>query len=116
MAGFTSFYNNRVRAVASTATDINAEIAAQNAEDYLVSAVTFNAADVAFLLFTLNSYPEVVPTTAQKVNAVGPTQADIDTDTAAEAEDGNVPTGVFADPGSGQFFILYQQLNDAPAP
>lgn len=116
MAEVISFYHNRVRSVASTATDINAEITAQNAEDYLVSAITFNAADVAFLLFTLNGYPEIIATKPQKVNAVGPTQGDIDTDTEAEVFNGNVPTGVFADPGSGQFFILYQQLNDVAEP
>lgn len=116
MAEVISFYHNRVRAVASTATDINAEITAQNADDYLVSAITFNAADVAFLLFTQNGAPDLMPTKPQKVNAVGPTQGDIDTDTAAELFNGNVPTGVFADPGSGQFFILYHQLNEVAEP
>lgn len=116
MASSSSFYNNRVRAVTNTALAINAEIATQNAADYLVSAITFNAADVAFLLFTLNASPELVATAPQKVNAVGNTQGDIDTDTAAEALDGNVATGVFADPGTGQFFILYQQLNEVAEP
>lgn len=116
MASAFSFYNNLVRAVGNSASAINAEIAAQNAADYLVSAITFNAADVAFLLFSLNSYPEIVPTKSQKVNAVGNTQGDIDTDTEAEAFNGNVPTGVFADPGTGQFFILYQQLKEVAEP
>lgn len=113
MASSFSFYNNLVRAVTSTAIAINAEIATQNAANYLVSAIAFNAADVAFLLFTLNSYPDLVATNPQKVNAVGSTQGDVDADIAAEALNGNVPSGVFADPGAGQFFILYQQLNDA---
>ena len=116
MAGVTSFYNNRVRVVENTAAAINTEITAQNGEDYLASAITFDAADHVFLLFTLNGYPEVLPTPPQKVNQVGTTQGDIDSDTTAEAEDGYVPTGVFADPGTGTFFILYQLLNEAPAP
>ena len=109
-------YNNIVRVVSNAAEDINTEIADLNADNYILSAITFDAADNAFLFFTYSAYAAIFVIQPQKVNAVGSTQGDVDTDAAAEALNGYVPTGVFADPGTGQLFILYQQLNEVPEP
>lgn len=109
-------YDNLVRTVGDGAATINAELAAQNAADYVASQLQFDGAGNAVLLLTKNPAPTVAATLPQKVNVVGITQGDLDTDTAAEAEDGWVPTGVFVNVAGPVLYVLYQQLNEIVAP
>lgn len=114
MAGVDSPYQNLVKVTTADATAINALLATMNGDDYLASNVVFNGAGGATLLFTKNLGATYTSTAPQKVNEVAVDQTAVDDDVLAEAEDGNVPTGVFAD--GGTMFILYQQLNAVIAP
>lgn len=110
----SSFYNNVIRVTTNNATAMNAEIATQNAADFLLTNIVFDASTRALLLFVSNAGASYVPTAPQKVNLLpGSTQTDVDTDTAAEAPAGYVPTGLFFDPATDNLYIAYQLLNDS---
>lgn len=106
-------FDNLVRVTSDDATSMNAEIAAQNIADYLLSAVAFDGTGLAFLFFGKNLGLAYLPTAPQLIKAVGGTQGDLDTDKATQAEDGYVPTGVFCN--GPQAYVLYQQLADSGA-
>lgn len=103
-------FNNQVRRVTAspvTASDINTEISAMNADDFYMTDLKFTDANNAFLLFAKNLDASI--TWSQKVNEVTQTQAALDADKATEEADGNYPTGVFVTPG-GALLVFYQTL------
>jgi len=89
-------------------TEINAELATQNAAGYWMMSMEFVDANTALLLFGKNdaSYGY---TADQKVNAVAATQVAMDADKATETFDGYWPTGLFVTPG-GSALVLYQLI------
>lgn len=116
MAGVFSYYQNLVKVTTEDPAVINALLATMNADDYVASNIVFDADGNAAVLFTKNTATTFVPITAQKVNTMAVDQATVDADVLAEAEDGNVPTGIFTSATGSTFYILYQQLNGGGAP
>jgi len=104
-------FDNKVRVTTDDATALNAEVATQNAADYLLFSVAFDGAGTALLLFGKNAGAAYVPTAPQKVNAVAATQGAVDADAATESADGYVPTGIFTNGTTA--YVLYQQLDDS---
>jgi hypothetical protein len=102
-----------VNATPVAASDINTEIATQNAADYVVSSIEFIDADNVALLFMKNDIATYGYSIDQKVNLVAANQAAVDADKAAEVVNGYWPTGIFVTPG-GDLLVLYQLLDEAP--
>jgi hypothetical protein len=111
-----SGFDNMVRLVTGapiSATEINAELATQNAAKYWMTSLEFIDANNAVLLF--GRMAEVYGFTAlQKVNLVAATQLAIDADKATEIAGGYWPTGLFITPGG--LLILYQLLDESVLP
>lgn len=104
-------FDNTVRVVTGSPvgpTEINAELATQNAAGYWMTSLEFVDANTGLLLFVKNdaSYGY---TADQKVNAVAATQGAMDADKATEILDGYWPTGLFITPG-GSALVLYQLI------
>jgi hypothetical protein len=108
-------FDNTIRAVTGSpvgATEINAELATQNAAGYWMTSLEFVDANTALLTFVKND--TIYGYTAdQKVNAVAANQSALDADKATETADGYWPTGVFVTPG-GVALVQYQALDSVP--
>lgn len=108
-------FNNTVIVVTGSPvgpTEINAELATQNAAGYWMTSMEFVDANTALLLFVKTN--AIYGYTAdQKVNQVAANQSAMDADKAAETPDGWWPTGIFVTPG-GDALVLYQQLDSVP--
>jgi hypothetical protein len=108
-------FDNTVRVVSGSpvgATEINAELATQNAAGYLMTSLEFHNAETCLLLF-VKSDPIYGYAIDQKVNLVDPDQTSIDADKTTEIALGYWPTGIFVNP-SGDLFVGYQLLDSPP--
>ena len=112
-----SGFDNMARLVTGSpvgASDINAELATQNAASYWMTSLEFIDANTSVLLF--GKFNAAYGYTAlQKVNAVTASQAAIDADKATEIAGGYWPTGLFVTHG-GALLILYQLLVESVLP
>lgn len=111
-------FTNLVRLITGapiSATEINAEIATQNAANYWFTSLEFIDANNAVALFSKFDATAYGYTADQKVNTVAATQVAIDADIAAEVPNGYMPTGLFITPG-GSLLILYQLINEDAIP
>lgn len=110
-------FDNIVRLVTGSpvgATELNSEIATQNAAGYWMYGFYFVDANTAVLIF--GKYNAAYGYTAnQKVNAVAANQAAIDADKATETASGYWPTGLVVTPG-GSLMIAYQLLDESVLP
>ena len=112
-----SGFDNMARVVTGGpvgATEINAELATQNAASYWMTSLEFVDANTAVILF--GKFNAAYGFTAlQKVNAVAANQAAVDADKATEIAGGYWPTGIFVTPG-GALLIGYQLLDESVLP
>lgn len=110
MAG-PGFFDNTVIKIAASpiaASDINTELATQNAAGYWMTSLEFIDANNAVALFVKTNTAVTAPV-EQKVNLVTATQVALDADKATETADGWWPTGIFVTPGGG-LLVLYSLL------
>lgn len=103
-------FQNKVRVTGLTTTDINAELASQNAAGWWLTDLRFTPGlGQAVLLLVNTSNPAYAATVPQKVNAVDIDQAAIDADIATEFVDHNWPTGIFVY-DDATVYVLYSGL------
>lgn len=110
-----SGFDNTIRVVTGSpvgATEINAELATQNAAGYWMTSLEFVDANTALLTFVKNNAAYGY-TADQKVNQVAANQSAMDADKATEILTGFWPTGTFVTPG-GVALVQYQALDTIP--
>jgi hypothetical protein len=109
------FNNTVIHVTFPTLGGLNAVIEDQNNTGYWLTDLRFIGSTDAFLLFCKYNIGIYGYVADQKLNQVAANQASLDADKATENDSGYWPTGIFPTPDA-ELFVLYQQLDQPPAP